>query len=201
MAKKTKKKAAKKAVKKTKPAKKAVKKAVKKIAARKAKPAKKAKKSSVSRAPKLSPEQLMIKVQNKIEGFLKKIYKGAYEKHEDGRFLSFEGSTAVQTVIRPWHENDVMVESFSYVVQNANIDDNLMKFLLRENAVIHFGAFGLTFDGTIMFSHSLAGANLDENEFTASIKSVARIADYYDERIVQMAGGMTAREAMKKGIM
>ncbi|MBX7150559.1 YbjN domain-containing protein [bacterium] len=197
MAKKTKKKA----VKKAKPVKKAVKKAAKKVVAKKTKSAKKVKKSKASRSPKLSPEQLTIKVQNKVEGFLKKIYKGSFEKHEDGRFLAFEGSTAVQTVIRPWHDDDVMVESFSYVVQNANIDDNLMKFLLRENAVIHFGAFGLTFDGTIIFSHSLAGAHLDENEFTASIKSVARIADYYDERIVQMAGGMTAREAMKQGIM
>lgn len=197
MAKKTKRKA----VKKAKPVKKAIKKAAKKIVAKKAKPVKKAKKAAVSRAPKLSPEQLMMKVQNKVEGFLKKMYKSTFEKHEDGRFLVFEGTTAIQTVIRPWHENDVVVESFSYVVQNANIDDNLMKFLLRENAVIHFGAFGLTFDGTIIFNHSLAGANLDENEFTASIKSVARIADYYDERIVQMAGGMTAREAMKQGIM
>ncbi|NUM81345.1 hypothetical protein HUU42_11110 [bacterium] len=197
MAKKTKRKA----VKKAKPVKKAIKKAAKKIVAKKPKPVKKAKKAAVSRASKLSPEQLMMKVQNKVEGFLKKMYKSTFEKHEDGRFLVFEGTTAIQTVIRPWHENDVVVESFSYVVQNANIDDNLMKFLLRENAVIHFGAFGLTFDGTIIFSHSLAGANLDENEFTASIKSVARIADYYDERIVQMAGGMTAREAMKQGIM
>ncbi|HNM14252.1 MAG TPA: YbjN domain-containing protein, partial [bacterium] len=91
--------------------------------------------------------------------------------------------------------------SFAYVVQDARLTDELMKFLLRENATLHFGSFGLSFDGTIIFGHSLAGANLDENEFSASIKSVARIADHYDNKIVEMAGGMTAREAMKKGIM
>jgi len=162
--------------------------------------AKKAKKSSAKKTPKLSPDQLMAKVRGKVEMYLKKLYKH-YEKHDDGRYLVFEGTTAIQTVLRPWHRDDVVVESFAYVVQEAKIDDNLMRFLLRENAMMHFGAFGLAFDGTIIFSHSLAGANLDENEFVSSIKSVAKIADYYDERIVQMAGGMTAREAMKKGII
>lgn len=195
MATKTKKKAAIK-----KPAKKKmVKKAVAKKPAKKA--TRKAVKKTAKKAPKLSAEQLILKVQNKVESYIKKLYKKNYEKHDDGRFLVFEGSTVVQTVIRPWHSSDVIVESFSYVVQDSRLDENLMRFLLRENAVLHFGSFGVTYDGTIIFGHSLAGAHLDENEFNASIKSVARIADHYDNKIVEMAGGMTAREAMKKGIM
>ena len=172
-------------------AKKAVKKSAKKVSNKKI----------VKKSPKLSVEQLTSKVQDKVETFIKKLYKKNYERHDDGRFLVFEGSTVVQTVIRPWHSGDVIVESFSYVVQDARLDENLLRFLLRENAVLHFGSFGITFDGTIIFGHSLAGAHLDENEFNASIKSVARIADHYDNQIVEMAGGMTAREAMKKGIM
>ncbi|GEM_PF-461657 len=158
-----------------------------------------AKKPAV-KAGKMTTAQLMSYVQDKVEGYIKKLYKNNYEKHEDGRFLVFEGSTVIQTVIRPWHQGDVIVETFAYVVQGATLDENILKFLLRENAIIHFGAFGLTFDGTIIFSNSLAGANLDENEYVASIKSVAKISDYYDNKIVEMAGGMTAREAMKKGM-
>lgn len=158
-----------------------------------------AKKPAV-KARKMTTAQLMSYVQDKVEGYIKKLYKNNYEKHEDGRFLVFEGSTVIQTVIRPWHQGDVIVETFAYVVQGATLDENILKFLLRENAIIHFGAFGLTFDGTIIFSNSLAGANLDENEYVASIKSVAKISDYYDNKIVEMAGGMTAREAMKKGM-
>lgn len=149
---------------------------------------------------KMKPEDLMTRVQGRVEGYLKKLFKSHYEKTDDGRFLVYHGSTIVQTVLRPWHADDVMVESFAYVVQDSNLSPELLKFLLRENAVIHFGSFGLGFDGTIIFSHSLAGANLDENEFNASIRSVAKIADYYDNKIVEMAGGMTAREAMKKGV-
>jgi len=190
--------AKKKSVKKT--VKKAARKSVKKTAKKSAKKrtAPKAKKTA---RKKMTTEQLLKFVGDKVESYVKRLYRGSYERHDDGRFLCFEGSTCVQTVIRPWHEDDVVVESFSYVVQNATINESLCKFLLRENAVIHFGAFGLTFDGTILFSNSLAGANLDENEFRASIKSVARIADYYDNKIVEMAGGMTAREAMNKGII
>ncbi len=185
---------AKKSVKKKKAVKKSAKKPVKKAAKKKAKAPKKA-------AKRLSGEQLIAAVTDKVESYMKKVYKGSYERHDDGRFLAFEGSTCIQTVIRPWHDGDVVVESFSYVVQGCNVTQDLCRFLLRENAVIHFGAFGLTFDNTIIFSNSLAGANLDENEFRASIKSVARISDYYDNKIVEMAGGMTAREAMAKGIL
>lgn len=149
---------------------------------------------------KLTGSALIEAVQNKVEKFIKALFKN-FEKTDDGRFLVYEGSTVVQTVIRPWHESDVIVETFAYVVQDANLDENLLKFLLRENAMLHFGAFGITFDGTIIFSNSLTGANLDENEFLASIKSVAKISDFYDNKIVEMAGGMTAREAMKKGII
>ncbi len=191
-----------------KPAKKAVKRAGRKKAVAKRAVAKRAltkkttpKKAVTAKAPKMTGAKLNEFVQAKVEKFIQKLFKNNYEHQEDGRFLVYEGSTVVQTVIRPWHESDVIVETFAYVVQEANLDENILKFLLRENAMLHFGAFGITFDGTIIFSNSLAGANLDENEFMASIKSVARIADFYDNKIVEMAGGMTARDAMKKGII
>ncbi len=196
MAKKVKKSAPKKAAKKI--VKKSTKKTVNKKIVKKAAPKKAAKKSASK--PKLSAEQLNAKVLGKVETYIRKLYGKNYEKHDDGRFLVFEGSTVVQTMIRPWHEGDVVVESIAYVVQDAHLNEKLLHYLLRENAMLHFGAFGLGFDNTITFSHSLAGANMDENEFAASIKSVAKIADHYDNKIVEMAGGMTSREAMKKGV-
>ncbi len=207
MPRKAKKAKAKKPVRGTKKIKKVVaKKPVKKAAVKKGKikvGRKKAatKKTVAVRSPKLTGAKLIGFVQEKVEGYIQKLYKNRYERTDDGRFLVYEGSTVIQTVIRPWHESDVIVETFAYVVQESNLDENILKFLLRENAMLHFGAFGITFDGTILFSNSLAGANLDENEFMASIKSVARISDFYDNKIVEMAGGMTAREAMKKGII
>jgi hypothetical protein len=191
-------KAVKKATKKT--TKKAAKKNPRKAAPKKTATKVKAVKRAKPAAKKLNQEELMSRVHSRVEGFMKKVFKAHYEKTDDGRFLVYQGSTVVQTVIRPWHADDVVVESFAYVVQDSRLTEEILKFLLRENAIIHFGAFGLGFDGTIIFGHSIAGANLDENEFNASIKSVAKIADYYDNKIVEIGGGMTAREAMKKGV-
>ncbi|TAE18048.1 MAG: hypothetical protein EAZ95_05240, partial [Bacteroidetes bacterium] len=55
--------------------------------------------------------------------------------------------------------------------------------LLRLNANIPFGSFGITFEGQPIFSHSLAGANIDMNEFQAAVQIVAKTADDYDEYV------------------
>jgi hypothetical protein len=60
-----------------------------------------------------------------------------------------------------------------------------MEFLLRKNATLHFGAFGLAFDRTLVFSHSIAGRNLDYNELRATVETVGAIADYYDDHFRQ----------------
>ncbi|HNF87291.1 MAG TPA: hypothetical protein PLC94_11785, partial [bacterium] len=100
-------------------AKKVVKKAVKKVAkaAPKKSTKKVAKKAAGVKKQKLTPDQLHAKVLGKVETYIKRIYGKSYEKHDDGRFLVFEGSTVVQTVLRPWHAGDIVVESFAYVVQ------------------------------------------------------------------------------------
>lgn len=132
----------------------------------------------------------------KVENFLKEKYPG-YIKFDDNRYTITRGSTAVMILIRPYTEDDTIVEFVSNMVFGANISPELMNFLLRKNAELHFGAFGLLFDGTIIFTYSIAGKNLDENEFVTALNSVAIIADYYDNEIIAMAGGKTAMETLE----
>jgi hypothetical protein len=54
---------------------------------------------------------------------------------------------------------------------------------------LHFGSFGLLFDDTITFSHSFSASCLDNGELEITLDSVATIADYYDDIIVDQAGG------------
>jgi hypothetical protein len=82
------------------------------------------------------------------------------------------------------------------LVSGALISEELLRFLLRKNAELHFGAFSLLFDDTICFAHSIAGINADENEIITSIKSVAVIANHYDNEIITMAGGRKCGEEM-----
>jgi hypothetical protein len=67
------------------------------------------------------------------------------------------------------------------LAEDINIDGKTAEELLRLNASMHFGSFGLTFDRAVIYSYSLAGANLDFNEFMAAVQTVATVADSYDE--------------------
>jgi len=140
-------------------------------------------------------DELVIATREKVRGYLREIYDTDVQEIDD-RFVVREGSAIVQVVVRGWHKEDTAVECFAYVVQDAKITPELMSFLLRKNASLHFGAFSLIFDDTIMFSHAIAGSNMNMNEFRASVHTVARIADYFDEEIVRMAGGKKALEVV-----
>lgn len=138
-----------------------------------------------------TPQELINQTIDKVESYLKEISPD-YVSYENGSFTINFGSSQVMIIIRPFTENETCVEIVSNVVTGANITANLMKFLLQKNSEIHFGAFGLLFDDTIIFQHSITGTNLDKNEFETSLKAVAIISDYYDDEIIKMAGGKRA---------
>ncbi len=113
----------------------------------------------------------------------------------DGSFAISHGSSQIIILTRPYTETETAVECIANVVTGGNITPDLMKYLLRKNSELHFGAFGLLFDDTIIFSHTITGAHLDDNELLNSIDSVAVITDHYDDEIVSIAGGKRAIEA------
>lgn len=107
----------------------------------------------------------------------------------DGSYAVPYGSSSVAIVVRAYTEADTMVEIMAQVVTGGKIDAEVTKWLLRKNAELHFGAFGLLFDDTIIFTYSLPGTCLDSAELKSAIKSVSIIADYYDDELVKMVGG------------
>lgn len=138
-----------------------------------------------------TPLELMNSTAETVEGYLKKSYPD-YMSFGNGSFTISHGSTQVMIMVRPYTDQDTIIECLSTVVSGATMSQDLAMFLLRKNAELHFGAFGLLFDDTVVFSHSIAGTNADENELLASINTVAIISDYYDDEIVNMAGGKRA---------
>lgn len=140
-----------------------------------------------------TPQELIDLTILKVESYLKEHFP-EYISFENGSFTITRGSSQIMIVVRPFTENDTCVEVIANVVTGANISNELMGFLLRKNAEIHFGAFGLLFDDTITFHHSLAGLNIDKNELATSINAVAIISDFYDDEIVKIAGGKRAAD-------
>ena len=140
-----------------------------------------------------TPIELIQQTNEKVEAVLAENFPG-HLKFGDGQYTISHGSTQIMIVVRPFTDDETCVECISQLVSGATVNEELMKYLLRKNAELHFGAFGLLFDDTITFSHSIAGKNLDANELLTTLNSVAVIADFYDDEIVNMAGGKRAAD-------
>ena len=135
----------------------------------------------------------------KVKRYLKEIYGKNYRdivEEIDQSFVIRRGSAAVHVTVKPLSKDDCLVEALSYVVQGARIGPKLLGLLMRRNATYPMGAYGLLFDDTVVFRHSIAGANLDPNELRTTIATIAFVADETDDEIRKIAGGMRAVDAM-----
>ncbi|MGQ9819133.1 MAG: T3SS (YopN, CesT) and YbjN peptide-binding chaperone 1 [Candidatus Kapaibacteriales bacterium] len=112
----------------------------------------------------------------------------------DGTFTVQRGSSQIMIIVRPFTIDDACIEFYSNVVTGAKITNDLMHFLLRKNAELHFGSFGIIFDNTITFSHSIIASSLNQKTLSLILNSLALICDYYDDIIVNIAGGKRASD-------
>jgi T3SS (YopN, CesT) and YbjN peptide-binding chaperone 1 len=142
-----------------------------------------------------TPLEMIEKTIEDVQAFLDKDFPD-HLSFGNGTFTISRGSTQVMIIVRPFTSDETSVECISQVVTGADISSDLMNFLLRKNAELHFGAFGLYFDNTITFSHSITGTNLDENELVNTLNAVAIIADHYDDKIMELAGGKRAADLL-----
>ena len=131
-------------------------------------------------------EALIKATQEKISTYLQKLFDAHELVNVEGMHAFTFGSVQIEVQVVPWHTEDVLVKVFSYVCEDVRLTKEFAEELLRLNATTSFGSFGLTFDGDVIFSYSLAGANMDFNEFSAAIQTVATIADSYDEKIKEL---------------
>lgn len=122
----------------------------------------------------------------KIDGFMNEMFhEDEIIKIDDLYSFSF-GTVTVNIIVRPWHSEDVLVDVFSYLSEETEEEfaKEQLETLLRMNATIPFGSFGLSMENAVKFSYTLAGKNMDLNEFSAAVQNIAAIADQYDEQFV-----------------
>jgi uncharacterized protein YjfI (DUF2170 family) len=117
----------------------------------------------------------------KIDSYLHQLFHDDEIIHIDDMYTFSFGTVSVNIVVIPWHTDDVLVEVFSYLADEVNLDQEMLEEMLRLNATIPFGSFGLSMENSVKFSYALAGKNMDLNEFSAAVQNVAAIADQYDE--------------------
>ena len=128
-------------------------------------------------------EELLRSTDAKVSTYLSQIFYEHEFAKSDAIYSFAFGTVNVEIRVVPWHSEDVLVQVFSYLAEDVHMTQEIAEELLRLNANSPFGSFGLTFDGAVKYSYSLAGANLDFNEFLAAVQTVASIADDYDEKV------------------
>ncbi|BAC90423.1 gll2482 [Gloeobacter violaceus PCC 7421] len=116
----------------------------------------------------------------------------AVNVHEDKPLIRISfGSAFVVANVYPWRE-DAVINVRSYVVTNVEMGAELMRFLLRENDDMRFGAFGIDEENDIFFEYAIVGSTCDMPELKAAVGAVAFSADEYDDQIVARWGGERA---------
>lgn len=133
-------------------------------------------------------EELINQTRERVEKYMEELFHD-YETVAVDDFYTFTFGTVTVTIeVLPWHSEDVLVKVYSYLGNKE--DEEVVELsqeqkdeFLRLNATIPLGNFGLTFEGQLIFSYSIAGKNLDLNEFQAAAQMVAKTADEYDEMI------------------
>jgi hypothetical protein len=139
----------------------------------------------------------LIETTTKLKSFFEKNFNETTYFDEES-FIVTKGSTQVLVKAENITDDHVVIDLISHVVKDANVDDNLKNFLLRANSELKFGAFGLLFDDTITFQHSILANDFSEVDLKSSINAVASVADYYDDIIVEKAGGKRALDDLNE---
>ena len=121
------------------------------------------------------------------------------EHFDDGAHCDFYlkyGSTVVEISVKPYEEEDAVVEVLAYCVQGVDSTPELMQELLRLNTEIPIGAFSMV-NNDVYYSHSFFARTLPADQLIASLNSVASIADLWDEKIIERYGGQTALDRLR----
>ncbi|UCF19397.1 MAG: YbjN domain-containing protein [Gemmatimonadota bacterium] len=133
----------------------------------------------------------------RVAPWVNELFGGSVLRKPDVPILGvMHGSAFAQVGVFPW-AGDAIITTRAYVVTGAEVTPDLLRFLLRENAGMHFGAFGLDDDGDIIFEHSIVGSTCDQKELEASVVAVVRTADDYDDQIVERWGGQRALDQIR----
>ncbi len=86
--------------------------------------------------------------------------------------------------------------AMAYCVQDAEVDDDLLRGLLELNHTLPFGSFSLV-GRDIFFSHALLGQTMERSNVLATIAAVANVSDEYDDLIVEKFGGLRALDRIR----
>lgn len=119
----------------------------------------------------------------------------AFTRVEPRFYVVRQGSAYVFIHVLPWGERAI-VRLVAQLARGVEMTPDLAIKLLRLNAGLRFGAFGYVRQGScVVFGHTLLGGEtLDAEEITTAVRDLSMLADEYDDRIVEEAGGQRMQD-------
>jgi hypothetical protein len=130
-------------------------------------------------------------VYERVVPLMKELFGEMVSTYEDRPTFGVRfGSAWVQTWVSPWRDDDATITTRAWLTTGTEVTADLGRFLLKANADMRFGAFGIDKDGDSFFEHTILGSTVTKAELRASILAVASTADEYDDEIVSRFGGV-----------
>jgi hypothetical protein len=135
----------------------------------------------------------------KIVPWLEENFDSVIRDDSAGRAEVHVGSAVVRVTVRPGPpgDDDSFITMRSWVVQRPRITTALCRYLLRENASLRFGKFGIDEDGDVTLDHTLLGSTVSHKEVKVVLHMLASLADDYDDRLMAQYGGKRAIDVMR----
>jgi hypothetical protein len=120
----------------------------------------------------------------------------AFTRVEPRFYVVRQGTAYVFIHILPWEPDRALVRLVAQVARGVDMTPDLAIKLLRLNARLRFGAFGYVREGScVVFGHTLLGGEtLDADEINTALRDLSMIADEFDDRIVEEAGGQRMQD-------
>tara|TARA_B100001989_G_C24255003_1_gene323995 strand:- start:160 stop:597 length:438 start_codon:yes stop_codon:yes gene_type:complete len=116
-------------------------------------------------------------------------------RSDDGLYLFKYGSTVVMITLFE-QDDETYCRFVAIVLKDFSPTLELLHRILRLNTEVLFGAFQLFEDGTLAFSATLLGNNLDFDEFEKTLRYTARVSDDYDDELQALGGGLRAEDVL-----
>lgn len=115
----------------------------------------------------------------------------AFARVEPRFYVLRQGSAYIYIQVLPWEPDRALIRLVAQLARGVEMTPDLAIKLLRLNARLRFGAFGFVKEGScVVLGHTLLGGEtLDADEINTALRDLSMLADEFDDRIVEEAGG------------
>jgi hypothetical protein len=122
----------------------------------------------------------------------------AFTRVEPLFYVVKQGTAYVTIHVLPLDPERALVRFVAQLARGVEMTPDLAIKLLRINARLRFGAFGYVEQGScVVLAHTLLGGEtLDPDEIMTTLRDLSVLADEFDDRIVEEAGGKRMQDLL-----